>query len=234
MPTEPVPEATLREMIAYYRARAAEYDEWFYRRGRFDRGAATNARWSTEAELVFAALDDLRPDGDVLELAPGTGIWTERLARTARTITAVDASPEMLAINRAKVGAAKVSYVLADLFTWRPDRQYDAVCFCFWISHVPDERLDTFLQLVRDALKPGGTVFFVDGRREPTSTAADHRLPEPDAQVMTRTLNDGRSFQVVKIFWEPQELEARCAAAGLDVVVRTTATYFIYGSGTRR
>src|SRR5918998_3475950 len=98
-----VPEGTLEEMAAYYRERAAEYDEWFYRRGRFDRGSVTNARWSTEAALVFAALDDLRPEGDVLELAPGTGIWTERLARTARTITAVDASPEMLAINRAKV-----------------------------------------------------------------------------------------------------------------------------------
>ena len=50
---------------------------------------------------------------------------------------------------------------------------------------------------------------------------------------MTRKLNDGRSFQIVKIFWDLRELEARCAAAGLDVVVRTTDTYFIYGFGTR-
>ena len=36
---------TLREQIAYYRARADEYDEWFLRRGRYDHGDAENARW---------------------------------------------------------------------------------------------------------------------------------------------------------------------------------------------
>lgn len=28
----------LHHQIAYYRARATEYDEWFYRQGRYDRG----------------------------------------------------------------------------------------------------------------------------------------------------------------------------------------------------
>ena len=149
-----VPAGTLEEMATYYRARAAEYDEWFYRQGRFDRGPEANGRWFAEAEEVFAALDALAPDGDVLELAPGTGIWTARLLRHARTITAIDASPEMIAINRAKVASDRVRYLLADLFAWRPDRRYDAVCFAFWISHVPDERLDPFLATVAAAASP--------------------------------------------------------------------------------
>ncbi|HEY8744366.1 MAG TPA: class I SAM-dependent methyltransferase, partial [Chloroflexota bacterium] len=138
-------EATLAEMAAYYRARAAEYDEWFYRRGRFDRGGEANTRWAAEAETVFTAFEVLPLTGDVLELAPGTGIWTERLTRTARSVTAVDASAEMLAINRAKVGSENVTYILGDLFQWRPDRTYDAVVFGFWISHVPHERFAAFL-----------------------------------------------------------------------------------------
>lgn len=231
---EGVTAATLATMRDYYRARAAEYDEWFYRRGRFDRSPETNARWFAEAEEVFAALDALAPRGDLLELAPGTGIWTARLARTARTITAVDASPEMLALNRAKVNDDRVTYVLADLFSWWPDRQYDAVCFGFWLSHVPAERLARFLALVAAALRPGGTLFFVDSRREPTGTAADHQLPAPDQQVMTRRLNDGREFQIVKNFYAPAPLAARFSAAGLAVDVRETATYFIYGVGARR
>src|SRR5919202_1075826 len=105
-----VPQETLAEMAAYYRARAAEYDEWFYRRGRYDRSPESNARWFVEVEEVFAALDELGIDGDVLELAPGTGIWTERLLHSARSITAVDASPEMVAINRARLGSERVSY----------------------------------------------------------------------------------------------------------------------------
>jgi demethylmenaquinone methyltransferase/2-methoxy-6-polyprenyl-1,4-benzoquinol methylase len=228
-----VPEQTLREMRDYYRARAAEYDEWFYRRGRYDRGPEANARWFADAEEVFAALAALHITGDVLELAPGTGIWTARLVQTARSITAVDASPEMVAINRAKVASDRVSYVIADLFAWRPERTYDAVVFGFWLSHVPDERLDAFWQMVAAALRPGGTVFFVDSRREQTSTAADHELPDASSQVMTRRLNNGAEYRIVKNFPTPAAIEARCATAGLAVTVRETPTYFQYGIGTR-
>lgn len=224
----------LAEMRDYYRARAAEYDEWWERKGRFDRGVDANARWFTEQQEVYRALADLAPGGDVLELAPGTGIWTERLLATANTITAVDASPEMIAINRARVASDRVRYVDADLFSWQPERTYDAVCFCFWISHVPHERLDPFLRTVASALKPGGKVFFVDGQREQTSTASDHRLPDVGEQIMTRKLNDGRAFQIVKNFYAPSDLATRCANAGLDVRVRKTPAFFIYGTGAKR
>ncbi len=72
--SEPVSSQTLNEMVDYYRARANEYDEWFYRRGRYDRGPEANARWFAEVDEVFAALDALGIEGDVIELAPGTGI----------------------------------------------------------------------------------------------------------------------------------------------------------------
>lgn len=225
---------TLSGMVAYYRARAAEYDEWWERLGRYDQGPERNGRWFAEREEAFAALDALHMNGDVLELAPGTGIWTERLLRHAATITAVDASPEMVALNRAKVDSDRVAYLLADLFTWQPARAYDGVCFGFWISHIPLERLNPFLQTVAAALRPDGKVFFIDGRREPTSTAPDQQLPEEGAQVMTRRLNDGRSFEIVKNFYDPSDLARRCVAAGLDITVQETATYFIYGAGRRR
>ncbi len=231
--TTPVPASTLEEMVVYYQARAGEYDEWWLRHGRFDRGAEANERWFEEAAEVYAALDALGVDGDVLELAPGTGIWTERLARTASSVTAVDASPEMVAINEARVGPGRVTYIVADLFRWQPETAYDTVCFGFWLSHVPDERLDDFLRMVARALRPRGKVWFVDGRREPSSTAVDHRLPEQGSQVMTRRLNDGREFQIVKNFYEPGSLALRCAAAGLDVDVRETATFFLFGAGRR-
>jgi 2-polyprenyl-3-methyl-5-hydroxy-6-metoxy-1,4-benzoquinol methylase len=229
--SEPVSSQMLNEMVDYYRARANEYDEWFYRRGRYDRGSEANARWFAEVDEVFVALDALGIEGDVIELAPGTGIWTERLLRTASSITALDASPEMIAINHARVASDRISYRQADLFAWKPTRRYDAVFFGFWISHVPTERLDRFLQAIATALQPGGKVFFVDGRREPTSTAIDHQLPEEGTQVMTRRLNDGREFKIVKNFYEPVALAKRCVSAGLDVTVRETPTYFLYGYG---
>ena len=50
---------------------------------------------------------------------------------------------------------------------------------------------------------------------------------------MARKLNDGRTYQIVKNFYDPDTLAAQCKSAGLDVAVRETATFFIYGAGRR-
>jgi SAM-dependent methyltransferase len=94
----------LTEQIEYYGARAHEYDEWWERSGRYDRGPEARATWFREKDQVLVAFDELDLRGDVLELASGTGIWTERLVRTARSLTAIDASAEMIAANRERWG----------------------------------------------------------------------------------------------------------------------------------
>jgi demethylmenaquinone methyltransferase/2-methoxy-6-polyprenyl-1,4-benzoquinol methylase len=182
---------------------------------------------------VRAALDAFHPAGDVLELAAGTGLWTQRLAQTAAHVTAVDASPEVLALNRQRVGdfASRVTFSQVDLFAWQPDRLYDTVFFGFWLSHVPQERFAGFWSLVRAALKPGGRVFFVDSLYADTSTATNHELEGPDATSVTRRLNDGQRFRIVKVFYRPGDLRRRLADLGWSMHVQTTETYFIFGSG---
>ncbi len=49
------------------------------------------------------------------------------------------------------------------------------------------------------------------------------------SQLMTRKLNDGRAFEIVKNFYDPAALAGRFARHGLDVTVRETATFFLYG-----
>ncbi len=68
----------LAEQARYYRERAGEYDDWWFRRGRYDRGADANARWFADAAEVEDALERFQPSGQVLELACGTGLWTRR------------------------------------------------------------------------------------------------------------------------------------------------------------
>jgi SAM-dependent methyltransferase len=226
-------DATLAEQREYYRARAAEYDAWWLRQGRYDRGAKPNAVWFDEGAAVARALAEFKPGGDVLELACGTGIWTEKLLPTARSVTAVDASPEMLALNAHRVGKSRVQHVQADLFHWRPDRTYDVVFFGFWLSHVPPELFDAFWQRVAAALNENGRVFFVDSRREPSSTAHDHRLPGPGEVTHLRRLDDGREFRIFKIFYDRADLTARLAGLGWQFQVHETPTYFLHGCGGR-
>lgn len=223
----------LAGQVEYYRARAPEYDDWVLRRGRYDHGPALNRAWRDELAEVGRALDDFAPRGRVLELAAGTGQWTKHLVRHADAVTVVDASPEMIAINRERVGDPRVRYVQADLFGWQPDAAYDAVIFGFWLSHVPPGRFAGFWDLVRRSLAPGGRVFFVDSRYDARSTALDHRLEGPDHPTARRRLADGRQFEIVKVFYEPEKLEPELAALGWRVHVATTQTFFLYGSGSR-
>jgi demethylmenaquinone methyltransferase/2-methoxy-6-polyprenyl-1,4-benzoquinol methylase len=82
----------------------------------------------------------------------GTGLWTQLLAERHSRIVAVDASPEVIAINRARLQSGAVGHVLADLFHRFRPRPFDK-SFGFWLSHVPAERFDAFWA-VRSALKP--------------------------------------------------------------------------------
>jgi demethylmenaquinone methyltransferase/2-methoxy-6-polyprenyl-1,4-benzoquinol methylase len=222
----------LDDQIAYYRARAPEYDAWWFRTGRFDRGAENNAAWRADVAVVEAAvaamLDRTRP-ARVLELACGTGLFTRHLAPRADHVTAVDAAPEVIAINRGRVAAANVDYVQADLFAYEPAARHDCVFMGFWLSHVPPARFAAFWAMVRRALAPGGFAYLVDSAHDPTSHAVDHPTPDRDAGVATRLLDDGREFRIVKVFWEPAKLETRLSACGFAATIAATKRYFIYG-----
>lgn len=224
------PPSPLIEQIDYYCARAGEYDEWFERTGRYDRGPAANRRWAEEADRLVLALDDFRPAGKVLELACGTGLFTRHLVRHAESVTAVDASPEVIELNRRRCPAAPVRYVEADLFSWSPCETCDVAFFSFWLSHVPADRFDGFWATVRSALAPGGRAFFIDSLYNPESTAADHVLRGPEAETARRRLNDGREFEIVKVFYDPDRLTQRLSRLGWRAQVRTTGEHFLYGT----
>jgi 2-polyprenyl-3-methyl-5-hydroxy-6-metoxy-1,4-benzoquinol methylase len=222
---DPVPvhddelDSLLAEQVAYYRARADEYDET---------GVVGAER---EGRELQAALDAFRPHGRVLELACGTGQWTGRLAASAQSVTAVDASPEVLAINRRKVGDARVRYVEADLFDWRPADRYDTVFFAFWLSHVPPDRFDAFWALVAECLTPGGRVFFIEDHS--TLAAQERTPPDQPAYVVERDLLDGRTYRAVKVFREPQWLIRRLSALGWEIGIESVGPHFFYGTGQR-
>jgi demethylmenaquinone methyltransferase/2-methoxy-6-polyprenyl-1,4-benzoquinol methylase len=206
----------------YYAARAPEYDDWWYRRGRYAVDPETERAWNDDIAEAERALDAFGVHGDVVELAAGTGIWTRRLVQAADRVVALDANPEVLALNTARADRRVV-----DVFTWQPDERYDLCFFSFWHSHVPDDRLDDFWRTVRAALKPGGRVFLVDNGAGDLAHAS-----RKTARTETRTVADGREFEIVKRWWLPEELEQRVAALGFDLDLRLTANgYFLYGGG---
>lgn len=214
-----VDDAILAEQIAFYRAAASDYDYEHVDPG-FDLAGL---------DALLTAIDAFRPTGDVLELACGTGVWTQHLARHAATVTAVDAAPEMLARAHAREGNGSVRFIEADLFSWRPQRRYDAVFFAFWVSHVPDEHFDSFWSLVDDCLRPGGQVFFCDDNHR----AHDELVEGPGSPIVQRLTGNGTPFRIIKVPFEAEELEGRLRTSGWDITVTPTVGPFYWGTGTR-
>ncbi len=222
----------LQQQIAYYRARAQEYDQWFYRQGYYDWGAAFKQRWQREAQIVREQLHSSAGKAHILEMACGTGIWTQELIQIGAHVTALDASPEMIAINQAKLQSKQVTYQQANLFQWQPPRQYDMVFFGFWLSHVPAEQLSPFLQTVYRTLKPAGRLFFVDSQQAETASPHRRTIQLNDSR-QSRALNDGRRFEIVKIYYDPRQLSETLRQHGFAIRVQATPTYFIYADGRK-
>lgn len=227
----------LSEQQTYYNQRAAEYDQWWLRTGRYDRGDEENAIWFAEQEQVRAAFDTLDWSGDIVELAGGTGTWTEWLASRARSVTVLDGSREMIAISSARLSraglAGRATYQQIDLFEWTPARAWDGLFVGYFLSHVPQALYDGMLATIAAAIRSGGVFAMLDGRREERSSSPDQPPPGPDTEVMTRRLNDGREFTIVKRYDEPDGLRDALARHGIQASVRVTDTHFIYAVGRK-
>jgi SAM-dependent methyltransferase len=216
---------SIAAQVRYYDLRAPDY---LHPLAPSDR----RARGSLGPRDIRMLIDELGPSGDVLELACGPGGFTGELARHAATVTAVDASQRMLARSRAEVDRRNVRYIQADLFDWRPERSYDLVFFGFWLSHVPPSRLDDFWRLVRACVRDDGRVAFVD-EDDRGADNDDVRMVD-GVPLARRTLGDGREFDVIKLFWNPDELAVRLRALGWNFVIRRLHDTLMYAVGTPR
>ena len=203
----------LADQVAYYRRGAGEYDVGAYG----DDVAAARA-------FIARLVAEMRPAGSVLEIACGTGLWTEALAGWADSVLAIDAAPEMLAIARGRARSADVSFEVADVFSWRSAARFDVIFFSAWLSHVPTSRFGRFWELLRGLLAGGGRVLFIDehvDERGKEAYVAD--------EVVERQLADGSTFRVIKNFVEPAELQLRLRRMGWDCVIRRVSSRWVYG-----
>lgn len=224
----PEPEADVaRKMIEYYEARAPEYDDWYRRRGRYSHGPVHDMAWEAELDTAGRWLDALPIEGRIVELAAGTGWWSPLLA-SGGDLSAYDAAPSTLdrARERLLAHGLRAHLHVRDAWAEPEGDPADALFAGFWLSHVERTRLDAFLALARRWLRPGGRIALIDSLPDPQSGATDHATPGDDRS--RRRLADGREFEIVKVYYRPEELADALARAGFaSVDVRTTGRFFL-------
>lgn len=197
----------LDAMHQYYAARAPEYDR-VYEKPERQQDLRAIERW----------LPQVLGGRSILEVACGTGYWTQFLAPAAKEVVAVDAAAETVRIAKARVTAENVRFVLGDAYRLPAvPRHFDAGFAGFWLSHVPRARVSEFLRGFHRALGPGATVVLLDNRfAEGSSTPIAERDDEGNT-YQWRRLEDGSAHRVLKNFPSKDELRRAVDGAGAEL-----------------
>jgi SAM-dependent methyltransferase len=205
------------KLADYYARRAAEYERIYARPERQADLAALRGR----VEKMLAGRK-------VLELACGTGYWTDVIAPQAAQLTALDLNEEVLEIARSKKNAAQAEFVRGSVYDI-PDfgRRHDALFAGFWWSHVPLGKLDLFLKSILSSVAPGALIAFLDNRYVPGSSTPVSRHDTEGNGYQLRELEDGSSHEVLKNFPTESELIQRASHYGWGAHVDLFEHYWL-------
>jgi ubiquinone/menaquinone biosynthesis C-methylase UbiE len=190
-----------RETINYYRARAPEYEQIYYR------DVPERRR---ELEEAAERLKQLADGRDVLDLACGTGYWTQVLSTTAASVVAVDISAEMLNEAIKKTYQTPVEFVRADLNALPvPAARYDLITIGFWFSHQPKQEYDQFFKNIVRPLKRAGSIWLIDNNFPAEGPQMESvRVDEHGNNYKRRYLENGEEFIILKNYFSQEELRA--------------------------
>jgi 2-polyprenyl-3-methyl-5-hydroxy-6-metoxy-1,4-benzoquinol methylase len=191
------------ELVAYYRRRAAEYE-------------AIYAKPERQADLAFLKheIPNRFRGRRVLEIACGTGYWTELVAPVAARVVATDLAEEPMEIARAKRYKGEVEFRMADAYALPSALgTFDAALAVFWWSHVPRQEIGAFLASLHARLEPGARVVLMDNRYVEGSSTPITEIDAHGNTYQLRLLGDGSGVRVLKNF--PSEDELRAHLPGL-------------------
>ena len=164
-----------------------------------------------------------------MEVAAGTGYWSQFIAPQAAQLTAIDATPEALTQIRARPGCADVTTHTMDAYQLDTlTETYNAAFAGLWLSHVPKQKLALFLDGLHRVLQPGATILLIDN-----SQAQCQRLPlshwdEQGNSYQQRQLADGSSHQVLKNFPSHKELLELTADRGINHYYKALEHFWLF------
>lgn len=154
----------LADVRARFDALAANWDD--------NPGRVALARAVTEA---MAAAVPLRPDMQAMDFGAGTGLVTLGLLPRVASVTAVDASAEMLRVLDEKLRAGRIGNVrtlACDISRAPlPANSFDLVASSMTLHHIPE--VAPVLQRLRPCLRPSGWIALADLDVEDGSFHAD-------------------------------------------------------------
>jgi demethylmenaquinone methyltransferase/2-methoxy-6-polyprenyl-1,4-benzoquinol methylase len=158
----------------------------------------------------------------VLEIACGSGYWTEVIGQVAKSVLATDFNHAMLALaaNRC-CRLPNVKFLKADAYSLDGvPGDFDATFANCWWSHIPRKMIPVFLATLHNKLKPGSLVLFVDQLPDTSGFCATNtksvKITDED-RLELRSAPDGKTYEIVKNLPTHQEIREHLAGRAQDI-----------------
>lgn len=205
-------------MINYYVKRTYEYEKIYDKPER-----------QSDLEALKKRLSQAFSGKKVLEVACGTGYWTEFVAKSARSIFASDANEEVLKIAHTKsFGVCDVQFAEDNAYLLnKTSNGYDAGFHAFWWSHIPVQKIGSFLKTFHSKLIPMTTVIMIDNRFAEGSSTPISKRDELGNTYQVRKLKDGSEHEVVKNFHSTDDIKKHLKPFATDIKIELLKHYWI-------
>lgn len=188
-------------------------DDWFLRRGHFERGAIHDTAWAAELDMVTRYLDDLPSAARIAEPAAGVGFFSPLLAARGE-LHASDPDGDALDRARERLVAHRLLAHLhvADPWAVPAGEPVDQLIAAFLLGRVRGAGVDAAAASLRARLRLDGTLAIVELRHDPAG---------------------GPPEGIAWSWHEPGVLEAALARAGFGAIRSTlTGRFFLLVTAT--
>jgi SAM-dependent methyltransferase len=217
------------QLPQYYAAIAQDYD-----------GVYGKPERQQDLQEMHGKVAELLRGHKVLEIACGTGYWTEKFAPGATSVVATDINPGMLELANARLNgsaegaglAGKVQFSLADAFDLPADLGSESgkftACFAgFWWSHVKREDQERFLGHLRERLGKDILLVLLDNVYVDGSSTVIARTDAAGNTYQIRQIADGRRFEVLKNFPSDSTLRKKLASSVREIRIHRLEYYWL-------
>ena len=197
------------DMNAYYAQRASTYEQTYARPEYLD-----------DLETLENNLCEALDGHNVLELACGTGYWTEQYAPYAASVMATDINPDMLAIAQRKdYSEADVQFALADAFDLKFKSKFTSCFAGFLWSHIPRQNQSKLLDSMREKVGKDGLLVMMDHTYVEDINTPIARTDQEGNTYQIRTLPNGERFEVLKNFPTDSALKKKLTSVMKEIRV---------------
>jgi len=212
------PRSTTAHLESYYAKRAREYEQVYEKPER-----------QRELAWLRERIPRLFAGRTVLEVACGTGYWTQFIAPVAHRVYAGDINEAVLEIAREKpIAPGKVTFMKADAVTLEGAPTGCNAAFAgFWWSHVKKSGLRQFVANLSARLEPGSVVGILDNAWAPGSSTPLSRTDAEGNTYQVRTLASGEQQEVLKNFPSPAELTEAVRPVAREANLESLTYYWL-------